>query len=368
MLDECKQRRIDVTVFPGDFFTNARPAPRQVLAVARLFHAFETVGIRVIGFPGNHDCPGAGQPGPCDLVAAMGDPWWSISEPTVVAIAGAGAYFAILPYCKPAALNADASDPTDAAVKLSQALLDIARGLRAQCELDLPKVLCGHWTIGGSVTSSNQVLGGTEPQLPLGELLGMGWDAVLFGHIHKPQMLYEKPFVGYAGALQRCDFGEERDPRGFWIVDLDDGSHEWVDLPAREFLTIGKDLTNAGQEEIDHFIDWDIAGVDRKGDDYLLLPDAAGKIVRVKYTATEEAAGMIDHGRILQAVQNAVPEYFAGIFPDIIRSDRSREASVTETTSPLEALGKWLVQRDIGADLQAKVIAEATELIKEAQA
>jgi exonuclease SbcD len=350
MLDAAVKAGVTHAVFPGDFFVTARPSPRQVLEVGALFRDFELMDIKVIGFPGNHDLPGIGQAGPCDLVAAMRERCWAINTPSVIEVDGIS--FAVLPSVKPATINAEATDPTDAAEKLSSALLDIARGLRAQCYEGLPKVLCGHWTIGGSITSSNQVLGGTEPQLPLGELLGMGWDAVLFGHIHKPQVLHRKPFVGYAGALQRCDFGEEKDPRGCWIIDLDAGTHEWIDLPARDFKTC-----EIYEDELPRIIE--------KPEEIAAFSGIEDAIVRVKYQATEEQAKQVDGGAIIKALQNAGAHHVAGIFPEIIKSERTRETGITESTSPLQALETWLKGQDMGAHLKGLVLSTAEELLEE---
>ncbi len=355
MLSAAVEKKVTHAVFPGDFFVTARPSPRQVLEVGNLFRTFENEGIKVIGFPGNHDLPGIGQTGPCDLVAAMGrdiqhQEYWAKSVPDVIGIDGIE--FAILPSVKPAALNAEATDPAEAAQQLSSALLDIARGLRAQCGESHPKVLCGHWTVGGSVTSSNQVLGGTEPQLPLGELLGMDFDAYLFGHIHKPQVLHEHPFVGYAGALQRCDFGEESDPRGCWIIDIEDGTHEWIDLPARKFKTL-----QLYEDELPRIIEspGEIAA-------FTGIKDA---IVRVKYKATEELSRQVDGGAIIKALQDAGAHHVAGIFPEVIKSDRTREAGITESTSPMEALEAWLKGQNMGAHLKGLVLSTAEELLEE---
>ncbi len=48
------------------------------------------------------------------------------------------------------------------------------------------------------------------------------------GHIHKHQNLTrdreEAPPVIYSGSMERIDFGEEGDPKGFCWVELDRGS------------------------------------------------------------------------------------------------------------------------------------------------
>lgn len=94
-----------------------------------------------------------------------------------------------------------------------------------------------------------------------------------------------------------------------------------------------------------------------------------GAIVRVVYQATEEQAKRIDHNAIIQALYNAGAHQVAGIYPEIVRSERVREASITETTGPLDALEKWLKLRtDLSNDMRARVAQKARALLEEVYA
>jgi len=351
LIEVAVSRQVDIAVFPGDYYVNARPAPQQILEVRRLFQGLNDRGIDVIGCPGNHDNPGAGQAGPCELLPPMGSSYWSVTTPQV--INARGLQVAVLPSVKPSALIAECADPAEANQRAVQALLDIARSLRAQCA-DGHKILIGHWAIGGCITSSSQDLGANEPVLPLGELLGLGFDAYLFGHIHKPQTLHERPFVGYSGAFQRINFGEENDPRGCYIIDLGTGSYEWVELPARRFWT----LNLFDDAEVQAWFD----GLIGTGDDFEAARDA---IVRVTYRCSEELSKQVDHSKLIDRLQAEAPHFFAGIFPEIIRSERARQAGITETTSPLTALNAWLQTREMTPETRQAVQDEADQLLRE---
>jgi exonuclease SbcD len=365
LLQAAVDNDVDIAVFPGDFFKNSRPAPEQIIEVATLLDSFASHGIKVVGCPGNHDLVGAGKPGPVDLIK-MGcdDMMINLFSTPDVLLQIDGVNIAVLPSVKPSSLIDQAEDPAALASLVSQKLVEIARSLMVQCLEYGPgckNVLIGHWTISGSVASSGQLLyGSTDPVIPLAELTAMEWDAVLFGHIHKAQILCEKPFVGYAGALERVDFGEEDDERGCYIIDLDKGSYEWIELPARKFLTVYANINTS--DDIQVLYDRLIG---KCGSDYLLLPDIASKIVRVKYKIKEELAVAIDHTKMMQALQASIPEHIAGIFPEVERSDRSRDASITEETGPVEALGKWLVEKGISKELLNEAKDVAAKLIME---
>ena len=71
------------------------------------------------------------------------------------------------------------------------------------------------------------------------------FDYVALGHIHKHQCLIASPPVVYPGSLQRVDFSEEDDRKGFCVVDIDPDAPRgqrtrWEHVPtdARRFLTI----------------------------------------------------------------------------------------------------------------------------------
>ena len=69
------------------------------------------------------------------------------------------------------------------------------------------------------------------------------------GHIHKHQELNDGayPPMVYAGSLERIDFGEEGQPKGFCWVELARGETTWefVQVDARRFVTIRADVREA---------------------------------------------------------------------------------------------------------------------------
>jgi hypothetical protein len=84
---------------------------------------------------------------------------------------------------------------------------------------------------------------GSDPLYDLGTFDLPHVDYVALGHIHKHQaMAYATPVV-YAGSIDRVDFGEEQEEKGFVLVELPTdakGRAEWEfrKVDARPFLTI----------------------------------------------------------------------------------------------------------------------------------
>jgi exonuclease SbcD len=72
---------------------------------------------------------------------------------------------------------------------------------------------------------------------------------VALGHIHRHQSLNDGdyPPMVYAGSLERIDFGEEGQPKGFCWVELarEETTWKFIEVDARPFVTVRADLREA---------------------------------------------------------------------------------------------------------------------------
>lgn len=349
-----------LAVAPGDLYDVPRPPARAILEVARVFGRLEEAGIPVIGCNGNHDIAGPGQPGPVDLFAGFGRPFWGITAPRIVT--AAGIQVAVLPWAKASALLDGTDGAGDVVQRTGEALVAIVRALAAQLEPDTHAILIGHWALSGARYSSGQYVAGGEPALPVSELTGP-WRAVIMGHIHKPQVVWQTtngPVILHTGALERRDFGEERDERGCYIVDVATGAADWHELPARRFCTVK--LDDAAVEWIAGGGAVDVPLYDENGGTW---DPIEGSICRVTYRATEELARRMDHGRIIRTLERLGAHQVAGVYPEIVRSERARAAGLTEQTSPAVALDMWLAQRsEYSEDLKGEARAAFRQLLE----
>ena len=104
--------------------------------------------------------------------------------------------------------------------------------LAERLDPSLPAVLAAHVTVSSAVVGGSTrdgVRHGSERSMMLGRdhvllcssLARPQFDYVALGHIHKHQIVGEQPMMAYAGSLERVDFGEESDDKGFCVVELD---------------------------------------------------------------------------------------------------------------------------------------------------
>src|SRR5919202_4991059 len=126
-------------------------------------------------------------------------------------------------------------------------MIDLNRAkLRVEAERldpDLPAMVVGHAHLFGARVGAERLLSmGNDPMYDLGTFDLPGIDFVALGHIHKHQALsYASPQVVYAGSIERVDFGEQGEDKGWVYVEIPDkGKAEWEfrKVSARPFLTI----------------------------------------------------------------------------------------------------------------------------------
>ena len=357
MLATCKEQKVDVLIVPGDFFVNPKPTAEQVLLVAKMLRAFEHAGIKVVGITGNHDVGGARSTSMDEVVAEIGRnrKWcYTTFDTTVIGEGDNAVGFAFLPFVK--AHEISAYNPDYAGRALSDKLTNIAEGLFEKLGDVKTKILVGHWSIQGAVTSSGKkmesTLTGAEPVLQTSALVEQGWDACMFGHIHVPQVLCDKkkngPFIAYSGCFQRINVGEAGDARGFYIYNTEDASYSFHALPAIPMKVFSKEISS--KEDFDALIA-EIKETPLKG-----------RYAYVKYTINKDDFALVDKKDIEKALTEQNPLSIIGIMPKVIYEARQRDATLTESLDGETALVKWLGNKGVDADRVARILGKFREM------
>lgn len=198
---------------------------------------------------------------------------------------------------------------------------------------NLPSILIGHGTIETAQFGGEQDLSiGKVLSYPLSYFQSKELDYVGFGHIHRHQILQEKdPIILYAGSLERVDFGEEGEDKGFIYLELEKNNTKFEFKPTspRKFITINKNLTKSEnpQTELEE-------EVKSKKED--------GAIIRVRYKVSEANASFIDEKKIRELLKNSFAFYIHQEIEKEERTYRIAELDTTLVTNPLFALEKYL--------------------------
>ncbi len=242
--------------------------------------------------------------------------------------------------------------------RMTQAIYARAENL----DPDVPAILTGHVTVNGAtVGTERSMMLGQDHVLLAGDIGRPQVDYVALGHIHKQQILRnENPFMAYSGSLQRVDFSEEGDDKGFCVVDLDPAApqgkrltdFDFHRLDARRFVTV--DVTvPVGDPDPTSAV---VRGIARK--------DVVGAVVRVRVTLPSEVEAQLRDSDIRDALSEA--HYIAAInreSPQEARRTRL-DAESAKDLQPMEALRLYLESRGVEPERQEKMLRHAEELVE----
>ncbi len=331
---------VDLVLFAGDAFKTRDPSPTYQREFARRVKHLSDAGVPTVLLVGNHDLPAM------EKKATSLDIFRTLAVPNVtvgwndeifrIETKRGPVQVACLPYPMRQRLLAREEFRGKNLEELDRALTDIVgdlvRGLAAQLDPAIPAVLAGHFTVGGATYGSERsVMIGSDVVVLKSVLSDPAWDYVALGHIHKHQELNggAYPAIVYPGSLERIDFGEERDPKGFCWVELARGQTAWqfVEVKARPFVTIETDAreaddpTQAVLDEIAH-------------------KNVTDAVVRVKVKLKPHQESQLREKDIMAALKGA--GHIAAIGKEIEREARARLGGATpEGLSPTELLERY---------------------------
>jgi len=221
---------------------------------------------------------------------------------------------------------------------------------------DMPRVLTGHFTVSGAVLGSERsVMLGRDVTVMLSTVADPVWDYVALGHIHQHQCLTlgraDVPPVVYSGSLERIDFGEEADKKGFVWAEVERGRARWefVEVGCRPFVTLRVDVRRAGDPN--QVVLETIARHD--------LRDA---IVRVIITADPETDLLLQDRLIHSALLDAHANHVAAIQRDVERPARLRLGTSPEGLDPDQLLERYLSSKEMPPDRIAVLVDHARRI------
>ncbi len=409
-LDYALDRDVDLVLIAGDCFKTRDPSATHQREFAVCLKKVLERRIPVVIVLGNHDTPNAiGRAHALAVYGSLGVPRLTLFDAPGVKVLDTfhgPLQIAALPYLARSFLldkEAYKSLPLEEVNRLlADKCASILEGLAEQADPMLPTILAYHGSVGGALFGSERsVMIGHDLVIPYSALDVRradgtpAWDYVALGHLHKHQDLNEgrQPPVVYPGSIERVDFGEEQEPKGFCWVDIERGraTYEFVRLPARPFVTLRLDCTDgrpgpaAALEAALAALERDtakrspgFAGAERGGAGAMgaSTPERAADrapagdvlhdaVVRVVVTVGPEAEAFDD--RPLRArLAEAGVYLLAGIAREVRgEAVRGRDSQLTERMGPLEAVERYIAAAaELGARRET-LIAAARDLLRE---
>ncbi len=362
-------QEVDLVLLAGDAYKGRDPSQTHQREFARRLHRLSSAGIPVFLLVGNHDLPNAGsRANSVEIFPTLQVPNVHIGDQlqtyTVDTPAGPLQIVAVpwprrgrlLTREESRGLTIDAVR-TEIEARMTEAILERV----SQLDPGLPAILTGHVTINGStVGTERSMMLGNDHVLLVSAVHRPELEYVALGHIHKYQVLRrEPPVVAYSGSLQRVDFSEEGDEKGFCVVDLDPAAPQgqrlvnfrFQPVSARPFVTIDVRVA-AGESEPTEAV---LRAIARH--------NIAEAVVRVRIALPAAADPLLREGEIRAALAPA--HYIAAISREVEDTRRTRlNHNATEGLQPLQVLRLYLESRDTSPPRLDRIIHCAEELIE----
>ena len=371
VVEYALSQNIDLVLLAGDAYKSRDPNQTHQRELAKRLATLSSAGIPVFLLLGNHDRPNAiGRATAIEIFNTLQVPNLYVGDEIktyVVETPKGSLQITALPWPRRSMLFSREDTRSLSVEEVNERIQDLfTRGIQQAAERldpDIPAILTGHITVSGATLGSERsmMLGQDHFLLPSSIHLP-AFDYIALGHIHKHQVLRENPLMVYSGSLQRVDFGEEKDPKGFCVIDLD---------PSR---TQGKRLVDFRFQQVDarNFttIDVNVPQESRNPTQDILHAigrhNVEGAIVRLRISLTAEQSTILRDGDA--AIRDALKDahYIASINKQVAEERRSRlPPDTVNGLGPLKALALYLQSRETRPQRQEKLLQYARRLVEE---
>ncbi len=242
---------VDLVLFAGDAYKNRDPNPTHQREFATRIQRLVAAGIPVFLLVGNHDIPRTvGRANTLDIFSTLEVPQVHVgTRPGLhhISTRSGAVQVMALPWIVRSHLFTREEFKNRSLSEIEELTLDkLANILQEKIEeldADIPTILAAHGSVQGAVYGSERsVMLGQELVLPRSLVNNRAFDYVALGHIHRHQVLSdEQPPIVYSGSVDRIDFGEEKEAKGFIVAEVAKGDtqYRFVEVTGtRRFVTI----------------------------------------------------------------------------------------------------------------------------------
>jgi DNA repair protein SbcD/Mre11 len=377
-IDRALSEPVDLVLFGGDAFPDATPAPYIQQAFAAQFYRLVDANIPVVLLVGNHDQHAQGQGGASlSIYRSLGVPGTivgdSIGTHTINTRSG-DIQIVTLPWINRSTLLTREIADNLSILEVNQLLLDKLQprleGEIRQLNPELPTILLAHLMADNATLGAEKLLAvGRGFTIPLAFLTRPCFDYVALGHVHRHQNLNQTndPAVVYPGSIERVDFSEEKEDKGYVLVSILPKSvagkqtqepsttkkftttWEFCTLPVRTFRTIKIDVSKS--EDPQTAI---LQAIDR-----VEIDDV---VVRLIYQLSPDRVELINTAAIHEALSTAHHYTIQAELISQLRKPRLPELGCS-VGDPMVALSTYLDNRPDLKDIATEMIAAAEELM-----
>jgi exonuclease SbcD len=360
-IDRALAEPVDLVLFGGDAFPDATPPPYVQEAFASQFRRLADANIPTVLLVGNHDQHSQGQGGASlSIYRTLGVPGFIVGDRLQthrIQTRNGSVQVITLPWLTRSTLLTRPEAEGLSMGEVNHLLIDRLRvaleGEIRQLDPELPTVLLAHLMTDTATYGAERFLAvGKGFTVPMALLTRSQFDYVALGHVHRHQILCDRPPILYPGSIERVDFSEEKEDKGFVLVYLERNNtqFEFCPLPVRPFRTIAVDLSEAEDPQATLL--------------QSLRPEMIqDAVVRLVYQVRSEQIDQIENATLHAALESA---HSYTIYPELVSQlarPRLPELGAGNTLAPLEALQTYLANREDLRELTPEMLHAARSLL-----
>lgn len=243
IVDTAIEARVDLVIFAGDAYKDRNPQPTFQRAWGERMMRLSREGIPTLLLVGNHDiAPAEHRAHTLQEYATLAVPHIFVADKLKLwrpKELGVPVQVVTLPWIMRSRFLAR-QDMTGKTIEQVHELMKeriseaLERTLSSDIDPSIPLILTAHASIQGAKFSSERhVMLGQDLSLSKSFVTDPRLDYVALGHIHKHQSLNDQdhPPVVYSGSIERIDFGEWTETKGFVLAEVTRGRTEWDFIP-----------------------------------------------------------------------------------------------------------------------------------------
>jgi exonuclease SbcD len=368
LVDYAMENKVDLVLFCGDAYKSRDPSQTQQREFAKRIKRLSENGIPVFLLTGNHDLPNAiGRATTIEIfnTLAVANVYIANHPGTHKINTPSGAIQIVaLPWLRRSHLlskeEARNLNLDELNQRMQHKLTNIINTEAEKLDPNLPAILAAHvWVSGARIGSEDYMTIGQEQVLLPGNVANPAFDYVALGHIHRHQVLVEKPPLVYAGSLERLDFGDEGDDKGFYIVEIESGqdgrrvSYRFHPVNSRRFITIKVNIEPQDIEPTSTIVN------------AIVQQEVRQAVVRLQVSLPQELEGQVRDSDIREALKEA---HYYTVARDTKRESRFRLGDGTaEEITPAQALKAYLQSIKVSPERAKTLLDYGERLIKETQ-
>jgi DNA repair protein SbcD/Mre11 len=362
-IDRAIADAVDLVIFGGDAFPDATPPPYVQQAFASQFRRLVDSNIPTVLLVGNHDqhSQGLGGASLC-IYRTLGVPGFVVGDTLTthcIETRNGKVQVITLPWLTRSTLMTRQETEGLSLAEVNQLLTErlrvVLEGEVRRLDPNVPTVLLAHLMADNATLGAERFLAvGKGFTLPLSLLTRPCFDYVALGHVHRHQNLNKSnnPPVIYPGSIERVDFSEEKEDKGYIMLELERGNAQWefCELKVRTFCTIEVDVSKADDPQavlMKAIAKYDIQDV----------------VVRLIYKLRSEQMDLIDSSSLHTALSSAHTYTIQAELVSQLARPRIPELTASSSIDPMEALKTYLNNREDLKDIAASMLEAAQKLL-----